>query len=67
MVGSLIPGTSELSGWVMAGRFSSSVVLLVMVGEVTSENSSSLPWYVTADVHLVLSDFSQVSLSAVLF
>ena len=51
----------------MAGRFSSSVVLLVMVGEVTSENSSSLPWYVTADVHLVLSDFSQVSLSAVLF
>ena len=67
MAGSFIPGMSELSGWVMAGRFSSLVVLLVMVGEVSSENSSSLPWYVTADVHLVLSNFSQVSLSAVLF
>ena len=67
MVGIFITGTSELSGWVMAGRFYSSVVFLVMVGEVTSEDSSSLPWYVTADVHLVLSNFSQVSLSAVFF
>ena len=67
MVGRFIPGTSDLSGWVMAGSFCSLVVLLVMVGEVTSEDSSSLPWYVTADVHLVLSNFSQVSLSAVLF
>ena len=63
----LYPGGVKISEWVMAGGFSSLVVLLVMVGEVTSEDSSSLPWYVTADVHLVLSNFSRVSLSAVFF
>ena len=40
---------------------------LVIVSEVTSGSVSSLPWYVTADVHLVLSGFPKVSFWPVFF
>ena len=39
----------------------------MIVSEVTSGSVSSSPWYVTADVHLVLSDFPKVSFWPVFF